>query len=147
MLIKIEVVNAQLDYNLLLGRSYMYSMRVVASTIFRLMMFPHEGNILMVDQLTYHDPQGLTTPMNVIPTITTIEPQGATTHANIIPVTNTVVENTPASLLLNVGPGLFTDPTMMAPFLLVLPPPTQKQTADLCIVSSSTAAPKQQLHP
>ena len=78
VLIDIEVANTQLDYNLLLGRSYMYAMRVVASTIFHLMMFPHELNIVTVDQLTYHDPQGLTTPTNVIPTINTIEPQGHT---------------------------------------------------------------------
>src|SRR5713226_9568629 len=53
--IDIEVVNTQLDYNLVLGRSYMYTMRVVVSNLFHLMMFPHEGNIVTVDQLTYHD--------------------------------------------------------------------------------------------
>ena len=82
-------------------------MRAVASTIFCLMMFPHEGKIMMVDQITYHDPQGLTTPTNVIPTITTIEPQGAATHANVIPAINTMVDNALASPLLNVGPGMF----------------------------------------
>ena len=56
VLINIKVINAPLDYNLLLGRSYMYSMRAVASTIFRTMMFPHEGRVVKVDQLTYHDP-------------------------------------------------------------------------------------------
>ena len=55
VLIDIEVVNAQLDYNLLLGRSYMYAMRAIASTVFHLMMLPHKGKIVMVDQLTYHD--------------------------------------------------------------------------------------------
>ena len=98
----------------------MYSMQAVTSTIFCLMMFPHEGKIMTVDHLNYHDPQGLTTPANIIPTITTIEPQGATTHSNVVPATNTMVENTPASPPLNVGPMLFTDPTMMAPFPLVL---------------------------
>ena len=49
VLIDIEVFNAQLDYNLLLGRSYMYAMRIVASTIFHLMMFPHKGKIVIVD--------------------------------------------------------------------------------------------------
>ena len=49
VLIEIEVFNTQLDYNLLLGRSYMYAMRVVASTIFHLMMFSHKGKIMMVD--------------------------------------------------------------------------------------------------
>ena len=73
-MIDIEVISAQLDYKLLLRRSYMYAMRAVTSTIFCLMMFPHEGKIVTVDQLTYHDPQGLKTPFNVIPTITTVEP-------------------------------------------------------------------------
>ena len=49
VLIDIEVINAQLDYNFLLGRSFMYTMRAVTSTVFHLMMFPHEGNIVMVD--------------------------------------------------------------------------------------------------
>ena len=55
VLIDIEAVNTQLDYNLLHGRSYMYAMRAVVSTVFCLMMFPHEGKIVMVDQLTYYD--------------------------------------------------------------------------------------------
>ena len=147
VMIDIKVVNAQLDYNLLLGRCYMYAMRAVALTVFLLMMFPHKANIVMVDQLTYHDLQGLIALANVIPTITTTKLQGATAHANIILATNTVVENTPTSQPLNVGPGLFTDPTMMAPFLLVSPPLTQKKPTDLCMVSSSTATPKQQPQP
>ena len=43
VLIDIQVVNTQLDYNLLLERSYMYTMRAIASTVFHLTMFPHEG--------------------------------------------------------------------------------------------------------
>ena len=52
----------------------MYAMQAIASTVFCLMMFPHEGKIVTVDQLIYHDPKGLTTPTSIIPTITTIEP-------------------------------------------------------------------------
>ena len=122
-------------------------MRAIASTVFHLMMFPHEGKIVTVDQLIYHDPQGLTTPTIVIPTITAIEPQGTTTHANVIPAINTMVDNTPSSLLLNVGPGLFVDTTMTTHFPLVSPPPTQNETADLCMFSFSTATPKQQAQP
>ena len=51
--IKIEVVNAQLDYNLFLGRSYMYAMQVISSTIFWLLMFFHDGNNVTINQLTY----------------------------------------------------------------------------------------------
>ena len=111
----------------------MYAIRAVASTVFYLMMFPHEGKIVTVDKLTYHDPQGLTTPANVIPTITTIKPQGVTAHANVIPTTNIVVENTLASPLLNVGPGLFTDTTMMASFPLVSPPLVDVLVTSECI--------------
>ena len=71
VLIDIEVVNTQLDYNLLLGQNYMYAMRALASTVFLLMMFPHDGNIVTMDQLTYHDPQRPTTPYNDIPTMDT----------------------------------------------------------------------------
>ena len=49
VMIDIEVVNTQLDYNLLLGRSYMYAMRAITSIVFCLMMFPHEGKIVTVD--------------------------------------------------------------------------------------------------
>ena len=56
VLIDIEVINAQLYYNLLLGSSYMYAMRVVASIVFRFLMFPHDGNIVTTNQLTYYDP-------------------------------------------------------------------------------------------
>ena len=55
VMIDIEVINAQLDYNLLLRRSYMYAMQAIASTVFCLMMFPHEGKIVTIYQLTYHD--------------------------------------------------------------------------------------------
>ena len=48
-MIDIKVINAQLDYNLLLRRSYMYAMGAIVSIVFCLMMFPHEGKIVTVD--------------------------------------------------------------------------------------------------
>ena len=122
-------------------------MRAIASTVFHLMRFPDERKIMTIDQLNYHDPQGLTTPANIIPMINTIDPQGLTTLANVIPVAKTMVDNIPASPLLNVGLGLFFDTTMMASFPLVSPLLTPNKTADLCMLSSSTAAPKLQSQP
>ena len=55
VLIDIEFVNSQLDYNVLLGHSYMYAMQVISSTIFRLLMFPHDENIVTINKLTYYD--------------------------------------------------------------------------------------------
>jgi hypothetical protein len=54
--VEVEVVNAPLDYNLLLGRSWFYPMRAVASTVYRLVRFPHQGKIVSIDQLDYCSP-------------------------------------------------------------------------------------------
>jgi hypothetical protein len=54
--IEVEVVNASLDYNLLLGRSWTYAMQAVVSTIFRVLLFPHEGQIVTIDQLSFSKP-------------------------------------------------------------------------------------------
>ena len=41
--IEVEVVDVPPDYNLLLGRNWMYSMQVVASSLFRVVWFPFNG--------------------------------------------------------------------------------------------------------
>jgi hypothetical protein len=51
--VDVEVVDAPLDYNLLLGRSWFYAMTVVASSVFRCVQFPHQGKIVTVDQLDF----------------------------------------------------------------------------------------------
>ena len=50
------MVNAPLDYNLLLGRNWMYSMQAVASSVFRVVCFPHNGKIVMIDQMAFKNP-------------------------------------------------------------------------------------------
>jgi len=52
----IEVIDAPLDYNILLGRNFMYAMKVVASSVFRLLMFPLDGKVVTIDQLTFYKP-------------------------------------------------------------------------------------------
>ena len=47
--LEVEVVDANLTYNLLLGRSWTYAMQAVASSLFRVIRFPHQGKIVMVD--------------------------------------------------------------------------------------------------
>ena len=47
--IEVEVVDAPLDYNLLLGRNWMYSMQSVASFVFHIVCFPHNGKIVTID--------------------------------------------------------------------------------------------------
>ena len=47
------VVQGPLDFNLLLGHYYVYTMKFVVSTLFRVMYFPHDGNIVTVDQHSF----------------------------------------------------------------------------------------------
>jgi hypothetical protein len=49
--VEVEVFDAPLDYNLLLGRSRIDSMHVVVSTLFRELCFPHQGKVVTVDQM------------------------------------------------------------------------------------------------
>jgi hypothetical protein len=51
--VEVEVVDAPLDYNLLLGCNWTYAMVTVVSSIFHTISFPHDGNILTIDQLSF----------------------------------------------------------------------------------------------
>lgn len=51
VLIDMMVVDSPLDFNMLLGRDYVYAMNAVVSSLFRVMCFPHNGNIVTIDQL------------------------------------------------------------------------------------------------
>jgi len=48
--IDVMVLQGPLDFNLLLGRDYFYNMKAVVSSLFRVMHFPHNGNIVTIDQ-------------------------------------------------------------------------------------------------
>lgn len=51
--VEVEIIDTNLTYNLLLGRSWTYVMHVIASTLFRVLRFPHQGKIVTVDQLSF----------------------------------------------------------------------------------------------
>jgi hypothetical protein len=113
ILINIEVIDAQLDYNILFGRSYMYAMKAVASSVFRTIMFPHNGKIVTIDQVSHYKPNPSANLDNILPLIHT---------------------NKDAYPLVEMGPGIFKDPSLLgtyhgAPPLL---PPNH-----VCIVSSN----------
>jgi hypothetical protein len=51
--VEVEVVDAPLNYNLLLGCNWTYAMVIVISSIFCTICFPHQGEIVMIDQLSF----------------------------------------------------------------------------------------------
>ena len=51
--IEVEVIDAPLNYNLLLGRSWNYAMSTIALAVFWVVVFPHEGKLVTVEQLIF----------------------------------------------------------------------------------------------
>lgn len=51
MQVEVEIVDANLNYNLLLGRSWTHAMHAIASTLFCVIHFPHQGNIVTIYQM------------------------------------------------------------------------------------------------
>jgi len=51
--IDVEVVDGPLDYNILLGRPWVYAMTAIVSTYFRMIVFPHKGTITVINQLSF----------------------------------------------------------------------------------------------
>ena len=51
--IEVEVVDVPLDYNLLLGRNWIYNMQAAASSLFWVACFPLDGKIVTIDQISF----------------------------------------------------------------------------------------------
>jgi hypothetical protein len=64
--VEVKVFYAPLDYNLLLGHNWTYSMVIFVSSIFRTLFFPHEGKIMTINHLSfaYANPNASVGPLN-----------------------------------------------------------------------------------
>jgi hypothetical protein len=89
--VEVEVFDAPLNYNLLLGHSWIDSIRAVFSTLFCVIRFPHQGKVFTVDHLTLFSSDSRT--INV-----------------------TFIAKTPLGYE-NVGVGLLKDSSLLARFL------------------------------
>jgi len=54
--VDIEVIDRHFDYNLLLGRSWSYVMATIVSLVLQFILFPLDGKIVTVDQLSFYTP-------------------------------------------------------------------------------------------
>jgi hypothetical protein len=93
--VEVEVLDAPLNYNLLLGHSWIDSMCAVVSTLFHVVRFPYQGKVVTVDQLAFFNSDG---------------------HTSNVPF----ISKTPPGYE-NVGVGLLKDSTLMGTF--PIPPP------------------------
>jgi hypothetical protein len=53
MCVEVEVVDAPLEYNILLGRSWTYAMNAVVATGFRVLLFLNESRIVTINQFSF----------------------------------------------------------------------------------------------
>jgi hypothetical protein len=107
--VEVEVIDANLDYNILLGRTWFYAMKAVTSSIFQIIHFPHQGKIVTIDQLDYCTPDVRLNPNTNVPFVGELAPEYE-----------------------SIGVGLY--PTLMGTF--PLPPPDISQIALINMISS-----------
>jgi len=51
--IDIMVVQGALDFSLILGHDYIYAMGALVSSLFHVVCFPHNGRMVIIDQLSF----------------------------------------------------------------------------------------------
>jgi hypothetical protein len=100
----------------------MYAMKAVASSVFRTIMFPHNGKIVTIDQVSHYEPNPSANLDNIIPLL----------HSN-----------KDAYPLIEMGPGIFKDPALLGTYHGTPPhlPPSQ-----VCVVFSNKTQ-REDAHP
>ena len=88
MSVKVEVIDAPLDYNFLLGRSWTYAMSAIASAVLRVVVFPHEGKLVTVDQLSFTRKDHIEPNESTMPLVHQVKPTseglGAGMHSSLM---------------------------------------------------------------
>jgi len=78
------VVQGPLDYNLLLGRDYIYNMGAIVCSLFQVMCFPYEGRMVqLVDQLSLPSSNMST---NQLPSLNGLFAQGMSHQPTVYPL-------------------------------------------------------------
>jgi hypothetical protein len=89
-------------------------MKVVASSLFQTIMFPHNGKIVTIDQITHY------------------EPNHSANIDNILPLFRT---SSDPYFLIDMGPGVFKDPSLLGEYHGA--PPLLHRSMKVCVVSSN----------
>jgi hypothetical protein len=108
--VEVEVFDTPLDYNLLLGCSWIDSMRAIVSTLLCVLHFPHQGKVVTVNQLAFFN---------------------SDTHIGNVPF----IPKTPPSYD-NVGVGLLKDSSLMGTFPIPQPDVPCSSIASINMIST-----------
>jgi hypothetical protein len=85
--IDVMVVRDPLDFSLLLGRDYVYAIKAIVSTLFRVISFPHDGRIVTIDQLPCIGPDWVTSLSGSY--MQTVSPPPHVNYVALSPMTST----------------------------------------------------------
>jgi hypothetical protein len=109
--VEVEVFDAPLNYNLLIGRSWIDAMHAVVSTLFCVLHFPHQGKVITINQLAFFN---------------------SDTHTSNVPF---IMKTSPRYE--NVGVGLLKDSTLMGTFPISPPDAPPPLVASINMISTS----------
>jgi hypothetical protein len=116
ILIDIEVIDTPIDYNILFRHSYMYAMNFVASSMFHMMIFPHNGKIVTIDHLTHYEPNNSANIDNILPLVFT-----SSYYFSVMDMVH----------------GVFKDPSLLGAYHGAPPLLHPSISSQVCIVSSN----------
>jgi hypothetical protein len=92
----------------------MYAMKVISSFVFRMMMFPHNGKIITIKQITHY------------------EPNHSANIDNILPL---VLTSSYDCSLIDMGPNIFKNPSLLGAYHGA--PPLLHPSTQVCVVYSN----------
>jgi hypothetical protein len=101
-----------LDFTLLLGQDYVYSMKDIVSTPFRVIYFPHDGRIVTINQLSFIGPDWITSLNGSY--MTTVSPPLHVNYVALSPMTSTPNDLDPVVGMVISSVGLL-EPDLLTP--------------------------------
>jgi hypothetical protein len=110
--IDVMVVRDPLDFTLLLGRDYVYAMKALVSTLFRVISFPHDGRIVTIDQLSFIGPDWVTSLSGSY--MQTVSPPPHVNYVALSPMTSTSDDLDPVVDMVISSVGLL-EPDLLTP--------------------------------
>jgi hypothetical protein len=103
-----------LDFSLLLGQDYVYSMKAIVSTLFCVISFPQDGRIVTIDQISFIGPNWITSLNGSY--MMTISPPLHVNYVALSPVTSTSDDMDPVIDMVISLVGLL-DPDILTPVM------------------------------
>jgi hypothetical protein len=117
------VVQDPLDFNLLLGRDYVYAMKFIVSTFSHVISFPHDGIMVTIDQLSFFGPDLTINPMTSLnrPYMQSVSPLPQVNYVALSPMTSTSDDLDPVVDMVISSVGIL-EPGLLTPY----------ETLDMC---------------